>query len=524
MWRISGSLARALNRFHVTNIPGCVHGEAEALGPSSLLPLGQNAGDKRYTLHSPGSQNDQDGREQKKKGTYKSCTGQLHQCNILDAFGWGAIAVFFLHLARQASFQNATSNPSPEGRCFRRSYLKQILFSLTQSQTSSVKRSIFPEDATVSGWNGLQLQKESVEADCAAPESLSPDSASGYGSLHLTFDEGESQIDASYTSTPGTASDSKDHETCPPQQILEPEEDLGETLQFAASRLLEVTESSLPIALNIFGIVSARDSTDYRSTFRFFQESAKNGYSKAQYNTGVCYEQGKGVAKDMTKAAEYYLLAAKSGHDRAKYRYARYLLHAQATTEEDTQAAVEMLHEAAKEGLKEAQAYLGVLYSKEPHMDLQKAAHFLWMAAENGDVQSRYYLGVCYEKGFGVPASRQEALRHFERASKMGHDPARQKLLEISQEQTEGASTTYVSLRAASSSPCLPVLGGLSILTRASNRFSANRTNSLGLPHSLSTGNLLLMSPADGSNFNLVPHHANSISLPLTSLRAIGVG
>ncbi|XP_053318933.1 death ligand signal enhancer [Spea bombifrons] len=513
MWRISGALARAFNRFHVVNVNGCVHGEAEALGQSSLLPLGQNAGSKTYTLTTIGPQNDQNGQDQKRKGTYKSCTDHLPQHTVLDVFGWGAIAVFFLHLARQLSFQNAVPGSSPEDRCSRVPCLKQILASLAQTQDSGLKRSIIPKEAQASVWKNIPLQSE------APVQQVRPsDSASGYGILHLSADQDESPIDISKEgrSTTEISTDSKEASQ---QKILDLEEDFGESLQSASSRLLEVTENSMPVVLNIFGIVSARNSADYKAAFRFFRESAGSGYSKAQYNTGVCYEQGKGVSKDITKAAEYYLLAAKGGHTQAKYRYARYLLRPEAGRE-DSLIAIQMLQEAAQAGLKEAQAYLGVFYSKEPRLDLHKAVRYLRMAAENGDVQSRYYLGVCYEKGFGVPASRQEALRHYERASETGHGPAQQKMLEMNQELAEGESPPCVSLKAAASSPCLPVLDRVSVLTRAGNRLSVNRMRGMGLPHSLSTGNLLAMSTADTGNYS----HVTNVSPPLTSLRAIGVG
>ncbi|XP_063303986.1 death ligand signal enhancer [Pelobates fuscus] len=519
MWRIPGALARALNRFHAVNIQGCVRGQADALGPSSLIPFGQNAGGKSSTLHSYDPKGNHNGHDQKKKGTYKSCAGQLRQHILIDAFGWGAIAVFFLHLARQVSYQKSTPGVSPEHRCPRK-FIKHILCSLSQNQDPFVKQSIIPNKVKVSVWNDTQLQDDTV--DDTPSLNSPPILASGYDTLHFSIDQAESRVDLGSPSTPEKIADSNEPTVHPSQQIVDTGRDPEESVEFAASRLLDVAETSFPVVLNIFGIVNARNGTDYQTAFYFFQESAENGYSKAQYNTGVCYEQGKGVTKNMAKAAEYYLLAANSGHNRAKYRFARYLLRDGVKVRpEDVQTALRMLKEAAQAGLKEAQAYLGVFYSREPYRDLQKAITHLVMAAENGDVQSRYYLGVCYEKGFGVPASKQEALLHYEKASKTGHGPAQQKLLEITAEQAQGTSSTSVSLKTAASSPCLPVLESLRNLTRTSSRYSANRTHSLGLLHSMSTGNLLAMSPQDGNSYILAP---KNISLPLASLRAIGVG
>ncbi|MEE6478585.1 hypothetical protein FKM82_011885 [Ascaphus truei] len=528
MWRLPGLLARALCRFHASNVTVC--GETEALSSTSLLPLGQNAGGKSYTFHSSGSQNGQSGEDEKKKGTFRSFSCRLPHYTALDAFGWGAAAVFFLQLARQVSFQRCAPNPSREASCPKRSYLDQILTSIPLSQNASVRSYIVPKGAEACSWDVNHVESEhSLQESDNSPESLSSASSSGSGVLHFDFEQGESQTgntsSISTSSTSGSGSDGEEPATRPGQELEEPEGELGESLQFAASRLLEVTESSVPVVLNIIGIVSARDRADYSTAFRYFQEAAESGYSKAQYNTGVCYEQGRGVAKNVTKAAEYYLLAAKGEHRQAQYRYARCLLQSQDVSKpEDTQTALWMLQDAAQVGMQQAQAYLGVLYSRDPHLDPQKAVRYLWMAAENLDAQSRYYLGVCYERGFGVPANRREALRHYERAARAGHGLAQRRLLEMHQEQAEGQSSLSVSLRTAASSPCLTVLEKMSLLPRASNSLSTNRTNSLGLPHSLSDGNLLVMSPVDSGSYSLTAGQVRNNPLPLASLRAIGVG
>ncbi|XP_066446666.1 death ligand signal enhancer [Eleutherodactylus coqui] len=519
MWRIPGLVCRALNRFHVANVQGCVHGQAEPLSPSSLIPLGQNAGSKSYSSQSSDEHGGQNGQGQKKKGNFQFCTGQLPQYSVLDAFGVGAVAVFFLHLARQISF-HCTNSSSREERAPQRTYLEQILASLPQCNNLSVKSHIVPNVVQPCTWNDLRLQDEAnLQAADASPENSSP--APPSGALHHVSEHGESLtegfLDVRSSCGPGTRETSTSKSA---QELLEPKEEIGESLQVAASRLLDITETSVPTVLNIFGIISARDSGDYRTAFHFFQESAEAGYSKAQYNTAVCYEKGRGVGKDMAKAAELYLLAARGGHQQAKFRYARYLLTAKP---EDTKSAVEMLQEAAEAGVKEAQAYLGVFYSKASHLDSQKAARYFWMAAENGDVQSRYHLGVCYEQGFGVPTSRQEALRHFERAAKSGHVGSRQKLRELQLHVTEGIASPLASLRTTTSSPCLPVLERMNIRLEAKSNFSANSTSNLGLLHSLSTGDLIRSSANSGS-YLLAPVHVTGLAPPMASLRAIGVG
>ncbi|KAG8579430.1 hypothetical protein GDO81_010884 [Engystomops pustulosus] len=519
MWRIPGLLSRALNRFHVANVQGCVHGEAEALNPSSLIPLGQNAGGRSYSSQSSGDHGGQNGQGQKRKGkgNFQFCAGQLPQYTVLDAFRVGAAAVFFLQLARQISFHCSTSKSREESRPPQRTYLEQILASLSQCNTFSVKNHIVPKAVQPCTWSDLRLQSEGNRQDADA-SLQSTSTAPSTGRLHVSERShlrGHSQAEDFLDISSSCERDTREATTSA-QESLEVKEDNGESLQVAASRLLDVTETSVPTVLNIFGIVSARDSGDYTTAFKFFRESAAAGYSKAQYNTAVCYEKGKGVTKDMRKAAEFYHLASRGGHQQAKYRYARYLLGAKP---DNTETAVQMLEEAAEAGVKEAQAYLGVFYSKESHSDPQKAATYFRLAAENGDVQSLYNLGVCYERGFGVPASRQEAVKHYERAAKSGHEASQQKLVELRPSVTEGLRSPLTSLRTTTSSPCLPVLERMNI--RLEPNFSTNTSN-LGLPHSLSTGNLA--PPSESGSYLLAPIHMTGLAPPMTSLRAIGVG
>ncbi len=54
------------------------------------------------------------------------------------------------------------------------------------------------------------------------------------------------------------------------------------------------------ICLFITGLESAKNK-NYEEAFICFVAAAKHGYSKAQFNTGVCYEKGRGVGKNKEK-------------------------------------------------------------------------------------------------------------------------------------------------------------------------------------------------------------------------------
>jgi serine/threonine protein kinase len=53
---------------------------------------------------------------------------------------------------------------------------------------------------------------------------------------------------------------------------------------------------------------------DEREAVKWYRLAADQRYAIAQYNLGVCYQNGTGVAKDLTEAAKWLRLAADQGH------------------------------------------------------------------------------------------------------------------------------------------------------------------------------------------------------------------
>ena len=54
------------------------------------------------------------------------------------------------------------------------------------------------------------------------------------------------------------------------------------------------------ISVFVSGLESAK-SENYHQAFTCFLAAAEQGYNKAQFNVGVCYEKGRGVSKDKEK-------------------------------------------------------------------------------------------------------------------------------------------------------------------------------------------------------------------------------
>ena len=50
-----------------------------------------------------------------------------------------------------------------------------------------------------------------------------------------------------------------------------------------------------------------------------YRKAAEQNFAKAQYNLGVCYEHGEGVAKDQVEAVKWYRKAAEQNFAKAQY-------------------------------------------------------------------------------------------------------------------------------------------------------------------------------------------------------------
>ncbi len=95
---------------------------------------------------------------------------------------------------------------------------------------------------------------------------------------------------------------------------------------------------------------------------------AEMGYAPAQYDLGVVYAKGRGVAQDYVEAAKWYRLAADQGYATAQYS-------------------------------------LGGLYATGQGVpqDYVEAAKWYRLAADQGDPDAQYRLGLMYMMGQGVP-------------------------------------------------------------------------------------------------------------------------
>ncbi|XP_044081567.1 death ligand signal enhancer isoform X3 [Neovison vison] len=456
MWRLPGLLGRALPRLLGPGLRGVTPKSTNPAGPQAassnlLVPVPSF---DRSGPHGPGPGTNRGPRSHGWKDAFQWMSSRVSPNTLWDAVSWGTLAVLALQLARQIHFQSSLpAGPRQAGCCSWRSPLDLFLSSPLWHPCSSLRRHILPSpDVPAPRHTGPREPRLGQEERSTQPENLS-----SHSSLRVSGPQGpceEDPSDLSFLSTSGNFQPRAE-----PAQL----QSTGETQEQEKSKTLSLEEAvtsiqqlfqlTISIAFNFLGTENMRNG-DYVAAFSYFQKAADYGYSKAQYNVGLCHEHGRGTPKDLGKAVLSYQLAASQGHRLAQYRYARCLLQGPASEgAPKRQRAVSMLKQAADSGLRE-------------------------------DSQSRYHLGICFEKGLGVRRSLGEAVRCYQQSAALGNEPAQERLQTLFSMEAAGK---------ALGTSDLAVKGLKSFSSPSLHSFNTLLAGASHLPHASSTGNLGLL-------------------------------
>ena len=133
----------------------------------------------------------------------------------------------------------------------------------------------------------------------------------------------------------------------------------------------------------------AYNDGDYATALNEWKPIAEQGYAFAQYNLGIMYEYGNGVAKDYAEAVKWYRLSAEQGYAIGQYS-------------------------------------LGLMYSNGYGVLKDKAEAVKWwgLSAEQGYAYAQGMLGIMYELGEGVLKDNIIAYMWYYIASDNGHESA----------------------------------------------------------------------------------------------------
>jgi localization factor PodJL len=154
------------------------------------------------------------------------------------------------------------------------------------------------------------------------------------------------------------------------------------------------------------------------------RQAALAGDAKAQFEIGLRYTEGRGVAADPAEAATWYRRAADQGLIPAQYRLGSAYEKGHTGTR-DTAEAKRWYVKAAEAGNLRAMHNLGVLYANDG--DMANALAWFQKAGDAGVRDSQFNLGIIHALGSGVKQDLAIAYKWFALAAAQGDDDAAKK-------------------------------------------------------------------------------------------------
>lgn len=155
------------------------------------------------------------------------------------------------------------------------------------------------------------------------------------------------------------------------------------------------------------------------------RKAAASGDNKALFEIGDRYMDGRGLASDYAKAAEWYNLAADRGFAPAQYRIGNFYEKGLGVTR-DIAKAKSWYELAAEQGNASAMHNLAVLFAAgtDGAPDNESAARWFAQAAELGVKDSQFNLAILSAKGMGVSQNLEESYKWFALAANAGDKDA----------------------------------------------------------------------------------------------------
>ncbi|KAG1507597.1 hypothetical protein G6F52_011597 [Rhizopus delemar] len=151
----------------------------------------------------------------------------------------------------------------------------------------------------------------------------------------------------------------------------------------------------------------------------YLGQASEMGMPAAQYKLGHIYEQGKyNHPVDLTKAFEYYQMAATNNHPLAMMALSRLYNQGVQVPSEQAESQYDMFEHDTS------------YWIKTHPRDEEAAFRWCHLAASDHRLPEAYYLlGWYYEVGTGVPRDYKQAYHYYMKASKSNHKQAHDRAL-----------------------------------------------------------------------------------------------
>ena len=162
------------------------------------------------------------------------------------------------------------------------------------------------------------------------------------------------------------------------------------------------------------------------------REAAEAGDSKALFEVGSRYADGRGLTANMKEAAKWYEKSAELGFAPAQFRIGNFYEKGLGV-ERDIAQAKTWYQLAAAQGNASAMHNLAVLNAMgaDGTADNETAARWFTAAAELGVTDSQFNLGILAAKGVGMQQNLEESYKWFALVAKTGDRDAAAKRDEI---------------------------------------------------------------------------------------------
>lgn len=191
---------------------------------------------------------------------------------------------------------------------------------------------------------------------------------------------------------------------------------------FALVSLKPLADTGHPKAQSYMGYMYENGlgvAIDLTEAARWYRQAATQGDVYSQTRLGYLYEKGLGVARDDALAVQWYSKAAAAGDQLGEAWLASMYRDGRGVAR-NYKEAEKWFSLAAEQGSAWALMNIGMIYTHGGDglaRDYGKAIGYFRKAAEGGDADALYDLGWAYEQGLGVPADRQQAIEWYSKAA-----------------------------------------------------------------------------------------------------------
>lgn len=171
--------------------------------------------------------------------------------------------------------------------------------------------------------------------------------------------------------------------------------------------------------------LAAYNRGDFAAALKEWQPLAEQGDANSQYNLGLMYARGQGVARDYKQAAQWYEKAAQQGVPAAEYNLGVMYANGQGVPK-SSQDAEKWFLKAAQQGVRAAETDLGNIYSEGDgaFKNYSEAEQWYRKAADQGIASAAFNLGVMYDLGQGVTQDYAQAIQWYRKAADQGYAAA----------------------------------------------------------------------------------------------------